>query len=79
MPWTATGPWSSCSSTGVPTDDGSVRRWTPAESMSREEKPRRWAESWLPLVSTTVARDDASRTSVSSARRTASTGGSARS
>ena len=52
---------------------------TPAASISRELNPRRWAESWLPLVSTTFARDRASRTRVSSANRTASTGGSARS
>ena len=57
MPCTATGPCSSCSSTGVPTSETSVRRWMPASSMSRELNPSRWAESWLPLVSTAVARD----------------------
>ena len=30
--------------------------WTPAASISREPKPSRWAESWLPLVTTTRAR-----------------------
>jgi hypothetical protein len=79
MPCTATGPCSSASSTGVPTAPASVRRWTPAASMSRLEKPSRCAESWLPLVTTTLARDRASRTKASSASRTASTGGSARS
>ena len=41
MPWTATGPCSSSSSTGVPTAEASVRMKTPAASISRELKPRR--------------------------------------
>ena len=57
----------------------SVRMKTPAASISRELNPSRCAESWLPLVSTTRARERASRASDSSASRTASTGGSARS
>ena len=79
MPWTATGPWSSSRSTGVPTVEASVRRNTPAASISREPNPSRWAESWLPEVSTTRAREAASRANVSSASRTASTCGRARS
>ena len=35
----------------------SVRMKTPAASISRELNPSRWAESWLPLVSTTCARE----------------------
>ncbi len=41
MPWTATGPCSSSSSTGVPTAEASVRMKTPAASISRELKPSR--------------------------------------
>ena len=63
----------------MPTVEASVRMKTPAASISRELNPRRWAESWLPLVSTTFAREAARRASVSSASRTASTWGSARS
>ena len=63
----------------MPTDAASVRMKTPAASMSREPKPSRWAESWFPLVTTTRARDEASRANASSASRTASTWGSARS
>ena len=51
----------------------SARMNTPAASISRELKPSRCAESWLPLVSTTRARDAASRARASSASRTAST------
>ena len=63
----------------MPTLEASVRMKTPAASISRELNPRRCAESWLPLVSTTWARERASRTSDSSASRTASTWGRARS
>ena len=79
MPYTATGPCSSSRSTGVPTEPASVRMKTPAASISRELKPSRCAESWLPLVSTTFAREAASRARVSSASRIASTWGRARS
>ena len=65
--------------TGVPTDEASVRTWTPAKSISRAPNPSRWALSWLPLLTTTLAREDASRANVSSASATASTWGSARS
>ena len=79
MPWTATGPCSVLEQHGGATEEASVRMKTPAASIRRELKPSRCAESWLPLVITTWARDAASRARASSARRTASTWGSARS
>ncbi|BAS09631.1 hypothetical protein AHiyo4_30530 [Arthrobacter sp. Hiyo4] len=56
-----------------------VRRWTPPRSSSREAKPSRMAESWLPEVSTTVAPAAVSRTRASSSSPTTSTPGRARS
>ena len=64
---------------GTPTSCQRVRMCTPARSASRALKPSRMGESWLPLVTTTFAREAASRASVSPASSIASTGGSARS
>ena len=66
------------SSTGRPIWVGSVRTCTPARARSPEPNPSRVAESWLPEM-TTTGHSSLSRPSASSARRTASTGGSARS
>ncbi len=55
----------------------SVRMWT-FSRMSAAPKPRRWGESWLPAVTTTVARP-ASSASVLSTSPTAAVGGTPRS
>ena len=58
-----TGPWESLTVTGLSRSAKRVMTWMPASEANSDWKPRRVAESWLPLVTTTVAPASRSRTS----------------